>query len=152
MTVIDIPDWTTAIEVAKDIVLKRTGFIENEKIGEQEIELIKVKNDPETFQEVAAILGKAMELLLISKNQKYGKGNILTATRFGMKVEQGLLLRENDKTERIINSFKGIDLGKEGLLESFGDKAGYAAIGVMLQLKTKDGKTWYELEISEDKK
>ena len=92
-------------------------------------------------------MGKATELLLISKNQKYGKGNILTATRFQMKVEQGLLLRENDKTERIINGLKGIDLGKEGLLESFGDKAGYSEIGMMLQMKTKNGMTWYELPI-----
>ncbi len=134
MTVQDIPDWTTAIKVAKDMIL---GL---------DIE------EPKDFQQVAAILGKATELLLISKNQKYGKGNILTATRFGMKVEQGLLLRENDKTERIINALKGVDLGKEGLLESFGDKTGYGAIGVMLQLKTKEGKTWYELPISEDDK
>jgi len=134
MTVIDIPDWTTAIKVAKDIIL-HTGV-----------------EDPKDFQQVAAILGKATELLLISKNQKYGKGNILSALRFGMTVEQGLMLRENDKTERILTSFTGVDLGKEGLIESFGDKAGYSEIGMMLQLKTKDGKTWYELPISEDKK
>lgn len=152
MTVQDIPDWTTAIEVAKDIILKEKGEITNTKIGDKDVQLIKVANDPESFQEVAAILGKATELLLISKNQKYGKGNILTATRFGMRVEQGLMLRENDKTERILNSFKGIDLGKEGLLESFGDKAGYSEIGMMLQLKTKEGKTWYELPIKEDEK
>ena len=128
MTVIDIPDWTTAIEVATDHILG-----------------IKHKtHEPKDFQQVAAILGKATELLLISKNQKYGKGNILSALRFEITVEQGLLLRENDKTERIINALKGVDLGKEGLLESFGDKTGYGAIGVMLQLKTKDGKTWYE--------
>lgn len=129
--VVDIPDWQTAISEAKIHVIG----------GKRE--------DPENFQEVAAILGKALELLLISKNQKYGKGNVLTATRFGMKVEQGLLLRENDKTERIINSFKGIDLGKEGLLESFGDKVGYSAIGIMLQKKTKDGVNWYQLPIKE---
>jgi len=130
LTIQDIPDWTAAIEAAKKIILPET-------------------NEPKTFQQVAAILGKATELLLISKNQKYGKGNILSALRFGMTVEQGLMLRENDKTERILNSFKGINLGKEGLLESFGDKAGYAEIGMMLQLKTKDGKTWYELPIEE---
>ena len=132
MTIQDIPDWTTAIKVATQMIIS-----------------IEDTAEPANFQQVAAILGKATELLLISKNQKYGKGNILTATRFGMPVEQGLLLRENDKTERIINSFKGIDLGKEGLLESFGDKAGYAEIGMMLQLKTKDNKTWYELPIEE---
>lgn len=137
MTVQDIPDWTTAIDVAKGIVLRKEGVC---------------PADPSTFQEVAAILGKATELLLISKNQKYGKGNILTATRFGMTVEQGLMLRENDKTERILNSFKGIDLGKEGMLESFGDKAGYSEIGMMLQLKTKSGMTWYQLPIKEDEK
>lgn len=127
--VVDIPDWSTAI-----------GHALYEVVGEDE---------PHNFQEVAKILGKAMELLLISKNEKYGKGNILTATRFGMKVEQGLLLRENDKTERIIQQLtNGVDLGKEGLVESFGDKVGYGAIGVMLQHKTKDGKTWYELPIT----
>lgn len=137
MTVIDIPDWTSAILAAKIVVLAK------------KLDKNPLKTDPTTFQEVAAILGKATELLLISKNQKYGKGNILSALRFGMTVEQGLMLRENDKTERILNSFKGINLGKEGLLESFGDKAGYAEIGMMLQLKTKDGKTWYELPIEE---
>jgi|APSaa5957512535_1039671.scaffolds.fasta_scaffold12935_6 hypothetical protein len=130
----DIPDWTTAIKTAKDVVL---GL---------DIE------DPTNFQQVAAILGKATELLLVSKNEKYGKGNMLSALRFGMTIEQGLMLRENDKTERILNHFNGVNLGKEGLLESFGDKAGYAEIGMMLQLKTKDGKSWYELPIKEDAK
>lgn len=135
----DIPDWGTAIRVAK-----------KELFGNEKPNKHINGREPTNFQEVAAIIGKATELLLISKNQKYGKGNILTATRFGMSVEQGLLLRENDKTERIINAINGIDLGKEGMLESFGDKVGYAAIGIMLQHTTKDGKTWYELPIEEE--
>jgi len=143
MTIQDIPDWTAAIKAAKEIIL---SISLDSGSGP---EVIRDSQDPTTFQEVAAILGKATELLLISKNQKYGKGNILSALRFGMTVEQGLMLRENDKTERILNSFKGVDLGKEGMLESFGDKTGYAAIGMMLQLYTKDGKTWYELPIEE---
>jgi hypothetical protein len=130
----DIPDWTKAIDVAKGIVLRKDGVC---------------PADPETFQQVAAIMGKATELLLISKNQKYGKANMLVATDYGMTVEQGLMLRENDKTERIKNSFKGVNLGKEGLLESFGDKAGYSEIGMMLQLKTKSGLSWYEVPLEE---
>lgn len=125
----DIPNWEDAIQAAKD-------------------EIYTVPINPDDFQAAAKIIGKALELLLISKNEKYGKDNILGATRFGMTAEQGLMLRENDKTERILNSFKGKDLGKEGLLESFGDKCGYAAIGMMLRLKTKDT-NWYELPISE---
>ena len=128
----DIPDWNTAIITAKDMILG-----------------LDVK-DPTNFQQVAEILGKATELLLVSKNEKYGKGNMLSALRFGMTIEQGLMLRENDKTERILNHFKGVNLGKEGLLESFGDKAGYASIGMMLQLKTQNGKSWYELPIEEE--
>ncbi len=125
--IIDIPDWDTAIT--------HSLFVNNIK-------------EPKCFQDVAKVMGTALEVLLISKNEKYGKGNILSAKRFGMTVEQGLLLRENDKTERIINELKGVDLGKEGLIESFGDKTGYSAIGMMLQMKTKDGKSWYELPIS----
>ncbi len=130
----DIPDWKTAIKVATDIVL---GV--NHKTHE-----------PESFQEVSAIMGKATEMLLLSKNEKYGKGNMLSATKFNVTVEQGLMIRENDKTERILNHFSGIDLGKEGLLESFGDKAGYSEIGMMLQMKTKDGKSWYEIPITKE--
>lgn len=145
MPIQDIPDWETAIQVATKRVLlpliPDTDYTSNNSTGIPE---------PESFQEAAEIMGKALELLLISKNHKYGKGNILTATRFGMKVEQGLLLRENDKTERIINALtKGVELGKEGLTEGFGDKTGYGAIGVMLQRKTKNGKSWYELPIAD---
>jgi len=132
MVIEDIPDWTTAIRRARQYVIGN------------------INNQPEDFQTVAKIIGKAVELLLISKNEKYGKGNMLSAQRFGMTIEQGLMLRENDKTERILNHFKGIDLGKEGLLESFGDKLGYSAIGIMLQMVLDDGSTWYEIPIRKD--
>ena len=126
----DIPDWQTAVDIAiKDMHISQFS----------------------DFQTAARIIGKATELLLISKNEKYGKGNILNATKFGVKPEQALLIRDHDKTERIIQHFKNdVDLGKEGLIESFGDKMGYAAIGMMLQLNSNtpmDNKEWYSLPI-----
>lgn len=121
----DIPDWKFAIDEAKKETFNR---------------------EPTNFQEVCKILGKAMELLLISKNHKYGKGNILKATEYGMTPQQGAMLRENDKTERIKNGFRGINLGKEGFVESYGDKIGYSAICLMLEYG------WYELPIQDQEK
>ncbi len=88
-------------------------------------------------------MGKALELLLISKNEKYGKGNILNATEFGMDVKQGMALRMNDKFERLKNGLKGMDLGKEGFIETFGDLAGYSALGLMLELD------WYRIPLKD---
>ena len=131
--VTDIPNWTKAIEVAKQLVLQNG------------------QTEPRTFQEASEIMGKAFSLLLISKNAKYGKGNILNATKFGMSPVQAIMLRENDKTERILNWLNGADLGEEGILESFGDRVGYNMLAMMLQLTSGD-KTWYELDLADDSK
>lgn len=126
----DIPGWKEAIEEATTIILPTSKEIQYRK--------------PKNFQEASAILGKAMELLLISKNVKYGKGNILNAIDFGMDAKQGLGLRMNDKFERLKNGLKGVDLGKEGFIDTFGDLVGYSAIGIMLEMD------WYKLPVSDE--
>ena len=122
----DIPDWKTAIkESTKDV------------LGAPDVK-------PENFQEASRILGHALEILLISKNQKYGKGNIMNSTDFGIEPRKGVALRMNDKFERLKNGLKGIDLGQEGFIDSFGDLVGYNAIGLMLELN------WYTLPIGKE--
>ena len=135
----DIPDWTTAIETAKKMIL---GTYEHDNNFEDKT----MTCEPKNFQEASQILGKALELLLISKNQKYGKGNILNSTEFGIKPKKGVALRMNDKFERLKNGLQGIDLGKEGFVECFGDMMGYNAIGLMLELN------WYKLQIEDVEK
>jgi len=120
----DIPDWPTAIQIAKDELYPG----------------LKLKS----FQEASKVIGKSLEILLISKNLKYGKGNILNSIEFGIDPKKGIALRMNDKFERLKNGLKGTDLGKEGFIDSFGDLIGYNAIGLMLELG------WYELPIKED--
>lgn len=119
----DIPDWETAIDEAK--------------------KELKIES-PESFQQAAIILGRAMTLLLISKNKKYGKGNILNSSDFGIDPKKGVALRMNDKFERLKNGLQGTDLGKEGFTETCGDLIGYNAIELLLELG------WYELPIRED--
>lgn len=119
--VIDVPDFKTALTLAKKDLNIQT---------------------PKTFQEAAAIIGKALELIIISKNHKYGKGNILNAKQFGIDPRQGTALRMNDKFERLKNGLKGMDLGEEGFLDTWGDLMGYSVVGLLLELK------WYELEIA----
>ncbi len=138
----DIPDWTSAIKEATKIILGKSidGF---------ECES-KALTEPISFQQASAILGKALEILLISKNLKYGKGNILNSTDFGIEPTKGVALRMNDKFERLKNGLQGVDLGKEGFIDSFGDLVGYNAIGLLLKLPTSDGKSWYELPIQQE--
>lgn len=133
----DIPDWTTAIYEAQKIILGT--YTHNDNFDDQIL-----PKEPKNFEDVCRVLGKAMELLLISKNQKYGKGNILNARDFGMTPQQGTALRMNDKFERIKNGLRGVNLGKEGFIESAGDLVGYNAIIIMLELG------WYELPISDE--
>lgn len=133
----DIPDWPTAIDEAKKIVL---GTHMHDDNFDEHILAIEPKN----FQQASAVLGKALEILLVSKNQKYGKGNIMNSTDFGIEPKKGVALRMNDKFERLKNGLQGMDLGKEGFVDSFGDLIGYNAIGLMLELG------WYELPIKEE--
>lgn len=128
MKVQDIPDWPTAIKIARTIELGESATA------------------PDTFQQAARVLGKALEILLISKNQKYGKANILNATEFGIDPKQGVALRMNDKFERLKNGLQGMDLGEESFTDTFGDLIGYNAVGLLLELG------WYELPIKEESK
>ena len=73
MAIRDIPDWATAIKISKEEVL--------------------CGNNPETFDEACNVLGNALIELLISKNRKYGKGNILGSERFGINPMQSLMIR-----------------------------------------------------------
>jgi len=99
-------------------------------------EQIAGKDEPRTFQEGTEILCDAMKLLLISKNHKYGKNNIL---KFGQK---GIFMRDWDKICRLEEGImKGVDLGEEGLLETWADNAGYSLVAMLLE------KDWYELPV-----
>ena len=121
-TIKDIPDWGAAIKEAQS------------ELGIQA---------PETFQQAAIVLGRAMTLLLISKNQKYGKANILNSADFGIDPKKGVALRMNDKFERLKNGLQGVDLGSEGFVETCGDLIGYNAIEILLELD------WYNIPIKE---
>lgn len=137
----DIPDWPAAIKEAREIILGT--YSKKTDSGNFDVQYI---NDPKDFQEAAEILGRALTLLLISKNQKYGKENIEGSVKFGIEPKKGVALRMNDKFERLKNGLQGMDLGKEGFVDSFGDIVGYAAIGLLLEYG------WYKLPISEEKK
>jgi len=97
------------------------------------------KNKPTNFQEATEILCDAMKLMIISKNHKYGKNNIL---KFG---QQGIFMRDWDKICRLEEGiFKGKDLGEEGLLETWADNAGYSLVAILLE------KNWYELPVDSE--
>lgn len=94
------------------------------------------KDEPTTFQEATEIMCNAMKDMLISKNHKYGKNNIL---KFG---QQGIFMRDWDKICRLEEGIiKGVDLGAEGLLETWADNAGYSLVAMLLE------KNWYELPV-----
>lgn len=66
-------------------------------------------------------------LILDRKQQDYGSGNLL---KFGV---QGVVVRANDKLERIINlSKRTSDAQNEPLADSFLDLANYALIGYLM--------------------
>jgi len=94
------------------------------------------KDNPTTFQEGIDIICDAMKILLTSKNHKYGKKNI---EKFGHK---GIFMRKYDKECRLEeNLFNGVDLGAEGLLETWADNAGYSLVAMLLE------KDWYKLPV-----
>jgi hypothetical protein len=84
----------------------------------------------ETFQEgVEAVMGE-LEHLMISKQKDYGPGNIMS---FG---EFGVLVRVNDKIERLKNLLKeGKTPKNESVEDSWKDIANYAIIALMLRRK-----------------
>ena len=94
------------------------------------------KNKPSNFQEATEIVCDAMRLMIISKNHKYGKNNIL---KFG---QQGIFMRDWDKICRLEEGIiKGKDLGEEGLMETWADNAGYSLVAMLLE------KDWYKLPV-----
>ena len=97
------------------------------------------KDKPRTFQEGTEIICNAMKILLVSKNHKYGKKNI---EKFGHK---GIFMRKYDKECRLEESlFNGVDLGEEGLLETWADNAGYSIVAMLLE------KDWYKLPVEDE--
>jgi hypothetical protein len=91
---------------------------------------------PTTFQDGTEIMCNAMKILLVSKNHKYGKQNIL---KFG---QQGIFIRDWDKICRLEEGImKDVDLGEEGLLETWADNAGYSLVAMLLE------KDWYKLPV-----
>ena len=94
------------------------------------------KSEPTNFQEATEIMCDAMKLMIISKNHKYGKNNIL---KFG---QQGIFMRDWDKICRLEEGIiKGKDLGEEGLMETWADNAGYSLVAMLLD------KDWYKLPV-----
>lgn len=94
------------------------------------------KENPTTFQEGTSIMCNAMKILLTSKNHKYGKKNI---EKFGQK---GIFMRDWDKICRLEEGImKDVDLGAEGLLETWADNAGYSLVAMLLE------KDWYKLPV-----
>lgn len=106
------------------------------KLAEEEWKIASGKNTPTTFQEASSILCNGMSKMLISKNHKYGKDNIL---KFG---QVGIFMRYWDKVCRLEQGVcKNVNLGEEGLQETWGDSAGYSLIGILLD------KGWYQLPL-----
>lgn len=102
-------------------------------------EHIGTDGEPTTFQDGTEIMCNAMKLLLISKNHKYGKKNI---EKFG---QQGIFIRDWDKICRLEEGiFKGVNLGEEGLLDTWADNAGYSIVAMLLE------KDWYKLPVIVD--
>jgi len=117
--IVDCKDFPTALKIAETDWKKKSN-----------------KSEPTNFQEATEIMCDAMKLMIISKNHKYGKNNIL---KFG---QQGIFMRDWDKIcrleEGIIN---GKDLGEEGLMETWADNAGYSLVAMLLD------KDWYKLPV-----
>ena len=126
----DIPDWDTAIFES----MRELGRIVPSDAKQDGG--CRTTFNPDTLEEAFAVLANAAKLLLVSKQEKYGKDNILTFQH------QGLVIRMNDKLQRLISAkFKNVDLGKEGAIESYGDILGYAMLGIALE------KGWFTLPL-----
>ena len=117
--IVDCKDFPTALEIVEKDWRKKSK-----------------KSKPTNFQEATEIMCDAMKLMIISKNHKYGKNNIL---KFG---QQGIFMRDWDKICRLEEGIiKGKDLGEEGLMETWADNAGYSLVAMLLE------KNWYELPV-----
>jgi len=117
--IVDCKDFPTALEIVEKDWRKKSK-----------------KSRPTNFQEATEIMCDAMKLMIISKNHKYGKNNIL---KFG---QQGIFMRDWDKICRLEEGIiKGKDLGEEGLMETWADNAGYSLVAMLLD------KDWYKLPV-----
>jgi len=92
--------------------------------------------EPKTFQEAAYLAGNEIAKLVIKKQMDYGPRNIMD---FG---EYGILVRLNDKLQRLINLFKkDKEPENETIDDTWDDVGGYALVRKMVR------KGWFELPI-----
>jgi len=95
---------------------------------------------PSTFEDACELVVLDLADLITSKQNDYGKDNILG---FG---EQGLVVRLWDKVNRLKNLvWHNTRPKNESVEDTLNDIAGYAIIGLMLR------KGWFELPMKEDK-
>ena len=88
---------------------------------------------PLGYGDAVQIVTDALYKILMSKDKKYGKSPI---QKFGL---HGIVIRASDKVDRLQNGiFNGTELGKEGVLDSFGDLAGYGILGVLKEMGWHD--------------
>lgn len=86
-------------------------------------------NEPKTFEEALDIVLSRMRETMIKKNRDYGPNNI---AKFG---EYGVLIRSNDKLERLINLYNtGRQPENESIDDTWLDLANYGLIAQMLRL------------------
>ena len=117
----DVPDFPRALEIAKGEILCAPF------------------TSPTTFEQATKIICRAMELLIISKNHKYGKQNINDLGGVG------IFCRTYDKTSRLKSHYiDKKDLGSESVLDTWGDLCGYGMVGVL-----KENEDWYSLPLGE---
>ena len=94
------------------------------------------KQNPKTFDEAAHIVANEIADLLTMKNQDYGAGT------FGEFGEMGVLIRANDKTQRLkhlLSSKKNPHY--EATSDSWRDLAGYAMLAIMIR------RGWFKLPL-----
>ena len=86
------------------------------------------RNKPRNWQEACQQITDDLSEILIKKQHDYGSLNI---TEFG---EIGIIIRLNDKFERLKNLIKNdIDPKNEMLEDTWFDIAGYAILALMLR-------------------
>lgn len=96
-------------------------------------ELKEKTNSAQTFDEAIHIIADYIVELVISKQQDYGRKNILNSP-FG--AEKGILVRLWDKFARLANLLKSGKTPKnESILDTWTDVVGYSFIAIMVRLK-----------------
>ena len=92
--------------------------------------------EPKTFNEAVHLVVEEIASLVEKKQADYGQGNILA---FG---ERGILVRVNDKVERLKN-LRGKIASNESVTDSWRDLAGYSIIALLLE------RGWFTLPLEE---